>query len=541
MRTYAQTSKAAQETKTHKPAKHSRKLSRHDSDVPATLDLQQTLGNQVAQRILQAQTRDRTAPAASPASPERAYRLDEIPAPASELIAQVTGSSGQPLDRTTRGGMEARFGQDFGQVAIHNDDRAAEAARQIGARAFTIGNHIAFGEGEYRPGTEAGQRLLSHELTHTLEQRERPWVIQRQAVEPEKKPDPAVAAPDPELVLGQRLWRDFPAGVHVVFYDDGDAELTRQAKAIAKRENAIAANKKSFSAADLTFGQAFPDSTFEIGSTIPKLSATLKKAADKAGKPAGVKPLKDTGPSQIRQLTVVAHGTATWCGISNNLATGKAPALIKKIASSLTMDVDIVLYACSVARGASEKENWRKGTMEGGGAGSLGSAVRDALVDAKKTQASVWGHTTVGHTTRNWALRVFHASSGKASAGRSYAGDYVFSTINEIIAQMQIEHAIKKAGHSIPDSKRKKVEAKMSSKIQKAFYDCYREANKKETYKGVNLATQAPFYPLQVAQVIHAYWKKTFWPTHKAAIVRSLIKDFSLPKLPAPKVPQKQP
>ncbi|OLE51629.1 MAG: hypothetical protein AUG51_22060 [Acidobacteria bacterium 13_1_20CM_3_53_8] len=80
-------------------------------------------------------------------------------------------SSGQPLDPATRAFMESRFGHGFGDVHIHADTSAAESARAINARAYTVGSEVVFGAGQYRPETESGKRLLAHELTHVLQQR----------------------------------------------------------------------------------------------------------------------------------------------------------------------------------------------------------------------------------------------------------------------------------------------------------------------------------------------------------------------------------
>jgi uncharacterized protein DUF4157 len=82
----------------------------------------------------------------------------------------VPGSDGQPLDATTRAYMEPRFGHDFGQVRVHTDESAAEAASGYHARAYTVGSDIVFGAEEYAPGTSAGQRLIAHELTHVVQQ-----------------------------------------------------------------------------------------------------------------------------------------------------------------------------------------------------------------------------------------------------------------------------------------------------------------------------------------------------------------------------------
>jgi hypothetical protein len=78
---------------------------------------------------------------------------------------------GQPLAEPIRASMEARFGHDFSRVHIHTDQTASGLAASINARAFTLGRDVVFGAGQYAPGSEAGQRLLAHELTHVVQQR----------------------------------------------------------------------------------------------------------------------------------------------------------------------------------------------------------------------------------------------------------------------------------------------------------------------------------------------------------------------------------
>ena len=53
---------------------------------------------------------------------------------------------------------------------MHDDSKAAESASAVNALAYTVGNHIVFGAGQYSPGTLDGNRLLAHELTHTIQQ-----------------------------------------------------------------------------------------------------------------------------------------------------------------------------------------------------------------------------------------------------------------------------------------------------------------------------------------------------------------------------------
>jgi hypothetical protein len=59
---------------------------------------------------------------------------------------------------------------DFSRVRIHTGPLAAESARAVNAHAYTVGQDIVFAAGQYRPGTKAGDRLLAHELTHTVQQ-----------------------------------------------------------------------------------------------------------------------------------------------------------------------------------------------------------------------------------------------------------------------------------------------------------------------------------------------------------------------------------
>ncbi len=59
---------------------------------------------------------------------------------------------------------------DFSQIRIHTNAQAVESAQAMRALAYTVGNDIVFGAGQYAPGTDTGKQLLAHELTHTLQQ-----------------------------------------------------------------------------------------------------------------------------------------------------------------------------------------------------------------------------------------------------------------------------------------------------------------------------------------------------------------------------------
>jgi hypothetical protein len=82
----------------------------------------------------------------------------------------VRAGDGERIEPQTRARLEQRMQADFSDVRVHTDPRSSLVAATLGARAFTLGRHIAFAGGEYRPGTAGGERLLTHELTHALQQ-----------------------------------------------------------------------------------------------------------------------------------------------------------------------------------------------------------------------------------------------------------------------------------------------------------------------------------------------------------------------------------
>lgn len=88
------------------------------------------------------------------------------------IVHEVLGRDGQPLDVSVRTRMEAGSGFDFSRVRVHADARAAESARAVDARAYTVGRDIVFGAGQYAPTSPAGRSLLAHELAHVVHQQQ---------------------------------------------------------------------------------------------------------------------------------------------------------------------------------------------------------------------------------------------------------------------------------------------------------------------------------------------------------------------------------
>jgi hypothetical protein len=87
----------------------------------------------------------------------------ESPNHAPRIVSEVLSQPGQPLPDSTRTFFEPKLGADLSSVRIHTDAIAAKSAEAVHARAYAVGDHIAFGSGETPDGV-----LLAHELAHVV-------------------------------------------------------------------------------------------------------------------------------------------------------------------------------------------------------------------------------------------------------------------------------------------------------------------------------------------------------------------------------------
>ena len=102
-------------------------------------------------------------------SPQIGLEGGDVDATVEESIQKARGR-GQGLSENVRVPMEDAFKADFADVRIHTGPEADTFSRSMSARAFTTGQDIFFGEGEYQPGSSEGREVLAHELTHVVQQ-----------------------------------------------------------------------------------------------------------------------------------------------------------------------------------------------------------------------------------------------------------------------------------------------------------------------------------------------------------------------------------
>ncbi|CAD5949936.1 protein of unknown function [Streptomyces sp. KY75] len=136
---------------------------------PATADfLQRSIGNAALAQMSEDQRHVH--------DPSRGHHPDTAAATESEAnppvqrssVHDVLRSPGRPLAEPVRTEMELRLGEGFESVRIHDGASAARSASEIGARAYTSGDHVVLGQGG------ADKHTLAHELTHVIQQRKGP-------------------------------------------------------------------------------------------------------------------------------------------------------------------------------------------------------------------------------------------------------------------------------------------------------------------------------------------------------------------------------
>jgi len=103
------------------------------------------------------------------------------PATAAATVQRL--GDGVALDSSMAAAAGDAYGADLSGVRVHTGSAAVQLAAEHGARAFTIGNHVAFGAGEHNPGTPVGDAIMAHELAHVVQQQGADPRVQRKPLE----------------------------------------------------------------------------------------------------------------------------------------------------------------------------------------------------------------------------------------------------------------------------------------------------------------------------------------------------------------------
>lgn len=180
MRTFTEKPKAPQQTTSARSTIPGRARYAQSREVNSILPLQRTTGNQAVQRMLDVSAEEFEVESPRPrfghdfanvrVHSESLRQAGATAASTHPAVHEALNSPGQPLDAASLAFFQPRFGHDFSHVRVHSDAKAAASAREVGALAYTVGTDLVFASGAYNPSSEAGRKLLAHELTHHVQQ-----------------------------------------------------------------------------------------------------------------------------------------------------------------------------------------------------------------------------------------------------------------------------------------------------------------------------------------------------------------------------------
>ena len=116
-----------------------------------------------------------------------------------EQRLQRARSGGTPLVAGLQRSIGEAMGADVSNVRLHSGAESSALNAEMGARAFTLGNDVFLGDGAPSTDTDAGLRLVAHEVAHTVQQGASP--VQREMDEVGSTAPaaaPAASSPDEE-------------------------------------------------------------------------------------------------------------------------------------------------------------------------------------------------------------------------------------------------------------------------------------------------------------------------------------------------------
>lgn len=88
-----------------------------------------------------------------------------------EQVQKAMQSTGQPLDPALKMPLSAFLGENLDHVRIHDHTDSGQAAESLQAKAFTIGSQIHIGPSGKALNAKAREELLTHEVVHTVQQK----------------------------------------------------------------------------------------------------------------------------------------------------------------------------------------------------------------------------------------------------------------------------------------------------------------------------------------------------------------------------------
>jgi hypothetical protein len=261
----------------------------------------------------------------------------------------------------------------------------------------------------------------------------------------------------------ERIKKDFPTGVTVAIYpqyDYGSAKVRQNNKEFYTQSNLFAANNNvvGLSGGDITRGHPIP--IHDLAEVIETVQSIHRGLAERYRQ--SLPPDRRDGPlpafTRIKNLALFAHGEPYGMGlnktnryellsIQKQLRAANIHAFVQGLSGAVAADVNVQLFACNTARepkyAKEQYVDW-EGHKQGErrGAGSFAAQLAEEL----GPEASVFGHTTAGHTTENYAATAF----GKIVGGEGglhlfdlmYPESFIMSELTRLFPDLSQEDRI---------------------------------------------------------------------------------------------------
>lgn len=240
---------------------------------------------------------------------------------------------------------------------------------------------------------------------------------------------------DDELL--QTLADDYPQGVRVAVHADYSKGISGRAE-FARQAERYAASYHTVGLAGNALQLDIPLTIEEVPEAITGIQAIsrglLQRYEERLGRPTTEAP----GFTRIKDLAIFAHGEEYGLGLNKSNSfrdrglhqdmaednPSNVGAFVDGIASALTSDVDVQLFACTAGKD-DDRTAYQEWTTHDQGERLGEDSFAAELATELGEDASVWSHTTAGHTTENYAARVFGAASGPGEGG-AHAFDLMY-------------------------------------------------------------------------------------------------------------------
>lgn len=242
-----------------------------------------------------------------------------------EPVRNVISSSGRSLDGTIQRAMENRMGDSLGDVRIHTGSTAAAACEAINARAFTVGNHVAFNQGEYDPDSPEGQHVLAHELAHVRQQTGGAVSMLPQAdLELEIDPDPALERE------AEKTAKQVMAGGELGIQRLADSEVYVQRAGLGSLSGADSWSPTPSEQSTHANREPIESNVDEIDADPETLAAEVEQI--KANQQLVMETLTEAQPGSPSDLSADALAQTAFKGAAGSLASAGAGAVIGTLA-----------------------------------------------------------------------------------------------------------------------------------------------------------------------------------------------------------------